>query len=101
VRGAWTIPLATDDRCRNLVAAVDALTAQIEDFQQALAAGEIPAPPRTPARVAQVEAFIHRLIGAIICLTQQPRARYPHARRPWCSDMRHGRRMRALRCNFA
>jgi hypothetical protein len=59
-RGAWVVSNAGDP-CPQLRTAIDALTNQVDDLEQALAAGEIPAPPRTPQRIAAVRAMINRL----------------------------------------
>jgi hypothetical protein len=51
----------TPDPCQGLAESADALEQEIQDYLDALAAGEIPGPPRTPERIAKAEAFIHRL----------------------------------------
>ena len=49
------------DSCQALADAVNKLQTQIDDLQQALDAGEIPPPPRTPAKIAKVKASIRKL----------------------------------------
>jgi len=52
---------AVFDPCQSLSDSVDALEQEIQDLTDALAAGEIPGPPRTPEKIAKVRAFIQRL----------------------------------------
>jgi hypothetical protein len=61
----------TPDPCQPLSDAVDALAQQIDDLQQALDDGEIPPPPRTPAKIAKVKAFIAKLRLQLRGLTVQ------------------------------
>jgi len=47
--------------CPALIAEVARAETEVEDFQDALDSGEIPAPPRTPERIAQARAQLHKL----------------------------------------
>jgi hypothetical protein len=56
----WTAPV-TMDPCQSLCDQVNELDDEIQNLIDALSSGEIPPPPRTPQRVAQVMRFIHSL----------------------------------------
>ncbi len=56
----WTAPIIIDP-CQSLCDQVNELQDEIDNLIEALSSGEIPPPPRTPARVAQVMRFIHSL----------------------------------------
>ncbi len=49
------------DACQPLSDKLDALEQQIQDLQDALDNHEIPPPPRTPEKIAKVQAEIHKL----------------------------------------
>jgi extracellular elastinolytic metalloproteinase len=53
----FTVP----DPCQPFVESVNDLQTQIDHLQEALDAGEIPPPPRTPAKIAKVTALIRSL----------------------------------------
>jgi len=60
-RGLPNVPSLIRDPCQSLVDDVHALFDEIEAWQQALEGGEIPPLPRTPEKIARVEAFIASL----------------------------------------
>jgi hypothetical protein len=51
--------------CPDQITQVATLEAQVEDFQDALASGEIPPPPRTPQRIAQARAQLAKLVRSL------------------------------------
>ncbi len=59
------------DPCQPLSDKLDALEQQIQDLEDALASSEIPPPPRTPAKIAQVRAAIQRLMAQARNLRKQ------------------------------
>lgn len=54
--------------CGALSSRIAALEDEIQRLEEALALGEIPPPPRTPQRIAQVEAFINQKRAELIRL---------------------------------
>jgi hypothetical protein len=54
-------PFLPPDPCQSLCDQVNELSDEINNLEDALASGELPPPPRTPARVAQVLRYIHSL----------------------------------------
>jgi hypothetical protein len=62
--GLASAPLAVTiraDPCRQTADEVQSLMDEIDSLMEALQSGEIPPPPRTPAKIAAVKAFIARL----------------------------------------
>ena len=59
--GFRSSPPVEINMCPALIAEVARAETEVEDFQDALDSGEIPPPPRTPERIAQARAQLHKL----------------------------------------